>query len=200
VPRQAYREAAQFFVDTVARIPGGLWDSPALGVWTVRDLVGHTNRILVHNEAYAAKPAASRDIQDAAGYYLTVMKNVTHEEIAQRGKESGQALGQDPLSTVKATAQKAMVVLDKLPDDLLLSSLAGGIRLIDFLPTRVLELVVHTLDIASDAGVKAGPPKHAMKVTLQLVTEIAVESGKGADLVTSATGRRSLPQGFSVLQ
>jgi uncharacterized protein (TIGR03083 family) len=200
VPRQAFKEAAQFFVDTVAQVPSDLWDSPALGVWTVRDLVGHTNRILVHNEIYAAEPATRRDIHDGADYYLTVMNNVTHEEIAQRGRESGQALGQDPLSTVKATAQRAAAVLDRLSDDLLLSSLAGGIRLIDFLPTRVLELVVHTLDIAGAAGIKVDPPKQAMKVTLQLITDIAVRSGKGAELVMSATGRRPLPRGFSVLQ
>ena len=40
----AYEQAAQFFADTVAKVGPNQWDDSALGVWSVRDLVGHTSR------------------------------------------------------------------------------------------------------------------------------------------------------------
>ena len=45
--REAYIEAATFFVDTVRQIGSDGWYRPVLGEWTVRDLVGHTHRALV---------------------------------------------------------------------------------------------------------------------------------------------------------
>ena len=66
--RDAYEAAAEFFVSTVEQTPDGHWDSPALGVWTVRDLVGHTSRSLTLIGEYAAAPAAQLDIHSPVDY------------------------------------------------------------------------------------------------------------------------------------
>ena len=63
----------------------------------------------------------------------------------------------------------------------------------------MVELVVHSLDIASALGVDAEPPEAPMEMTLRLLADIAVLSGRGPVLALAATGRTSLPQGFSVL-
>ena len=60
--RQAYADAAAFFVETVAHIDREAWSQPALGEWTVRDLVGHTNRAFVTVEAYLDKPAEAAEM------------------------------------------------------------------------------------------------------------------------------------------
>ena len=72
-------------------------------------------------------------------------------------------------------------------------------RLIDYLPSRILELTVHTLDVAKAIGVKAEPSPAAMRVTLHLMADLAVASGAGPDLAFAVTGRLSLPLGYSIL-
>ena len=39
--RDCFAAATACFVELVARVPDSGWDDPALGVWNVRDLVGH---------------------------------------------------------------------------------------------------------------------------------------------------------------
>ena len=48
--KEAYKLAARFFVDTVARVQPTQWDDVGLGEWNVRDLVGHTSRSLTRVE------------------------------------------------------------------------------------------------------------------------------------------------------
>ncbi len=50
--RDAYQSATGVFVETVAQIREPQWHHLGLGVWTVRDLVGHTSRALLTVETY----------------------------------------------------------------------------------------------------------------------------------------------------
>ncbi|MBM3925093.1 MAG: maleylpyruvate isomerase family protein [SAR202 cluster bacterium] len=198
--RQAFKEASQFFVDTVARIPAGRWDSPALGVWTVRELVGHTNRALLTLEDYSAHPSSTLDIQSAAEYYIKASKHADHADIAERGREAGKALGPDPLNTVRGTQSRVLALVARLDPAQPIASRFGGIRADHFIETRVFELVIHTLDIAQSLNLKVNPPKSALALTLRIASDIAAATGKGVDLALALTGRRPLPKGFSVLQ
>ena len=72
-------------------------------------------------------------------------------------------------------------------------------RLIDYLPTRIFELTVHTLDVAKAINLAVEPPPAPLLVTLHLLADLAVANGAGPDLALDVTGRLSLPEGFSVL-
>ena len=119
--------------------------------------------------------------------------------MAQRGREAGQELGEEPVAWVHASAQRTAKVLDGLPDDAILTTPVGGMRLIDYLPSRIFKLTVHTLDVAKAIDLKVEPPPDAMRVTLHLMADLAVASGVGSDLAFAVTGRLSLPPGYSVL-
>ena len=75
----------------------------------------------------------------------------------------------------------------------------GTLRLVVYLPTPVLELVIHTLDIADAAEVTFEPSHDALNATLALLSELAVAHGDGIALAMALSGRRSLPEGFNVL-
>ena len=75
----------------------------------------------------------------------------------------------------------------------------GGIRLIDYLPTRTFELIIHTMDLAKAVGVDASPPDRGMETTLGILGQMALYRGNAPSLVLAATGRGSLPDGFTVL-
>jgi len=202
--RQAYKESAEFFLKTLNQVSSAAWASPGLGEWTLRELVGHTYRSFVNLETYAATPGTQVDQQvdqiEPIDYFLAVRGSFANPaSVAQRGREAGQELGEEPVAWVHASAQRAAKVLDGLPDDAILTTPVGGMRLIDYLPSRIFELTVHTLDVAKAIDLKAEPPPDAMRVTLHLMADLAVASGVGSDLAFAVTGRLSLPPGYSVL-
>ncbi|MCH8198923.1 MAG: maleylpyruvate isomerase N-terminal domain-containing protein [Chloroflexi bacterium] len=198
--KEAYKQAARFFVDTVARVQPTQWDDVGLGEWNVRDLVGHTSRSLTRVEEFCAQPADKATVLSAAEHYrISLAPANANEEIAARGREAGAELGDDPAATVRTAADRVLPLLDGLSEDMVISYPNGAIRLGDYLETRVVELTVHTLDLANAIGADAQAPTEALSVTLHLLADLAVASGQGAPLVLAATGRGLLPDRFSLM-
>ncbi len=188
--RQGYREAADFFVETVRLVPGDRWGAPALGVWSVRSLVGHASRALLIVDQFSRVEPASIDIPDSVDYYRRAFVGEgTNERIAERGRQTGEELGADPARAVAELRDRVLARVDALHDNHPLGTLIGGIRLIDYLPGRTTELVVHTLDLAEAIGADVQPPSQALRDTLRLLADLALESGHGAAFALAATGR-----------
>src|SRR5678815_1800596 len=100
--REVYEIAARLFVNTVEQARPTQWEQPGLGVWTVRDLVGHTSRALLTVELYLAKPAAQREVMRPVDYYLRVQAGLADPgSVAARGREAGVALGPNPITAVR---------------------------------------------------------------------------------------------------
>ncbi|MCI0888307.1 MAG: maleylpyruvate isomerase N-terminal domain-containing protein [Chloroflexi bacterium] len=198
--KEAYKLAARFFVDTVARVQPTQWDDVGLGEWNVRDLVGHTSRSLTRVEEFSAQPAEKATVLSAAEHYRVALAPANvNDEIAARGREAGAELGDDPAAAVRTAADRVLPLLDGLSEDMVISYPNGAIRLGDYLETRVLELTVHTLDLAIAIGADDEAPPEALSVTLHLLADLAVASGQGAPLVLAATGRGLLPDRFSLM-
>jgi hypothetical protein len=80
-----------------------------------------------------------------------------------------------------------------------MTTIVGGMRLRDYLTTRVFELVVHTTDLASALGQPLDLPTSAAAQALRLVSDLALADGLAGPLLLAATGRSGLPPGFSLL-
>ena len=78
-------------------------------------------------------------------------------------------------------------------------TIAGGMRLADYLPTRTFELVAHTVDLCAALDLPADPPPAAALQALTLASALAVESGTTGLLLRGVLGRAALPDGFTVL-
>ncbi|ETX02617.1 MAG: hypothetical protein ETSY1_02910 [Candidatus Entotheonella factor] len=198
--REAYQHAAQLFVATVRQVEAEQWDRIALGEWTVRDLVGHANRALLTVETYLGQPAAVVEVERPADYFIRASAALADPTaVAARGREAGQALGAEPAEAVREAADRVLAKVGKAADDACLTTPVGGMRLIDYLPTRVFELTVHTLDIAAAISVPVTLPQEAAALTLNLVTDlVASQPEQVAPLLLAVTGRQALPPGFSV--
>jgi len=198
--REAFKQAAAFLADTVARIPDDKWAAPALGVWNLRELVGHSDRALMGLERFVGDTADAPEIESPADYYIKAMAPADiNEQVAEGGRRAAASLGDNPSAKVRESAQQVTGVLDSLTDPLVIRSQAGAIRLEDYLATRVVELLVHTLDIATAAGVDVEPPPLSMGMVLNVLSDLAVAKGTAPDVAMALTGRRPLPDGFSVL-
>jgi hypothetical protein len=196
--RESFKAAAEWFLSTVAQV-GSRWGEPGLGEWDVRALVGHTSRSFLTVETYMARPATAVDIASTADYYRATRELAAGPEVAQRGRDAGAALGADPVAELARIAGRVLPLVEAQDGTALLTTIAGGMRLSDYLPTRTFELTVHTGDLASALALPIDPPATAAREAMQVVTDLAVADGRAGVLLLAATGRPALPPGFSVL-
>ena len=195
--RTAFTDAAGWFVRTAALV-GDRWERPGLGEWDVRALVGHASRALLTVETYLARPAAAVDVASAPDYFRATSA-AADRAVATRGRDAGTALGSDPAAAVAEIAARVLALVDTQDGTEVVATIAGGMRLGDYLPTRTFELAVHTADLATTLGVPLDVPPTAAAQALQIVADLALTSGLAGPLLLAATGRPGLPAGFSVL-
>lgn len=200
---ESFASAAQTFEHLVQAIPAQAWDGPGLGVWDLRALVGHCSRSLITVENYLQQPADTEDVPTPAAYYVAIKpllaSTADQASIAERGRAAGQALGNDPVGAVSDLVARVPPLAAHAGDPLI-TTIAGGMRLRRYLPTRTFELVVHGYDIAAAAGLP--DPVFAPAVlaeTLALAAVAAADLGNGAVLLRALTGRGQLPADFSVV-
>ena len=198
--RETYLEAGDYFVSVVDSIEIDLFDAPALGEWCVRDLVGHTYRSFTTVLSYSAVPSNKVDFERPVDYFLRLLSSdVNHGHIAERGRAAGLEIIEDPKMMVRGFAMSVKNKLEELSDDHIMGTLTGGMRLIDYLPTRTFELIIHTMDLTKALGVESSPPRRGMETTLQMIGQLALNRGYAQDLILSSTGRDGLARGFTVL-
>jgi uncharacterized protein (TIGR03083 family) len=198
ISRQNFVAAARGFVGLVDQIDPDRWPGPGLGEWDLRALVGHTSRSLTTVQSYLAQPAAAEDLTSAAAY-LAAVADIDPASVAERGRAAGAALGDDPVATLHALVDRVLPLTER-DDDPLVSTIFGGMRLSNYLPTRTFELVVHGLDIARAAGLAT--PDHRAEVlteVLELTAAAAVLRGAGIEVLLALTGRADLRPGFTVV-
>ena len=185
---RSFTDAAQWFLATVDRV-GDRWEQPGLGEWDVRALVGHTSRSFLTVETYLARPATTVEVGSPAEYYAATRAAAASPAVAERGRDAGAALGAEPAPAVHEIAARVLAQVGTCDGTELVTTIAGGMRLADYLPTRTFELVVHTLDLARALGqpldVPALPAAHA----LALVAELAVTGGQAGTLLLAPPGR-----------
>jgi uncharacterized protein (TIGR03083 family) len=183
-----FSEAATWLVSLVARVPKGAWERQGLGVWDVRSLVGHAARALATVEDYLATPVAQIDVRRALDY-LSAAASASPEAIAARGVAAGEALGSDLLASVTAMADRATALVASSPADALLSTIAGGMTLEAYLPTRTLELIVHGCDLAAALGLDADPPEAPARAAARLLLEVQLHRGSASAVLLALAGR-----------
>ena len=196
---RSFADAAEWFVRTAALV-GDRWNEPGLGDWDVRALVGHTSRSFLTVETYVDRPAQVVDVASAADYFRATTAAAAEAEVAARGREAGTALGADPAAAVTQIAARVLELVDTKDGTELVTTIVGGMRLADYLPTRTFELAVHTADLATALGVSPEDvPATAAAQALRIVSDLAVTGNLAGTLLLAATGRPGPPSGFSVL-
>jgi uncharacterized protein (TIGR03083 family) len=203
--RDTYAAAARVFADLVGRIPSGAWDNPALGVWSVRDLLGHAHNagVALVTDVLDQPPAPTVAIPSPEAYYALArsvdpaMYKAAVAASEERARQHGAALGQQPAAVIRDEVEAAIAQLADAKLDTVIQTLAGGMSLETWLPTRTFELVVHSVDLAAAAGVPVSVPNEIMADAGALAARIAVEMGEGTAVLLALTGRAPLPEGFT---
>jgi hypothetical protein len=160
--------------------------------------VGHTARALATVRAYLDRPADVATVETAADYLVQATRTATDPAaVLERGRAAGSDLGDDPAAAVRELADEVLGKVAGFGDGYVLTTVAGPMRLVDYLPTRTFELVVHGLDIARATGLDPAYPDPVVAQAVALAGQVAVRTGRGPDLLLALTGRQAL--GFSVV-
>jgi uncharacterized protein (TIGR03083 family) len=202
VSAATFASAATAFARLVHDIPSSKWDGPGLGEWDLRSLVGHTSRSLITVSTYLQTTADGEDLATPQEYYARVNPSALGMDpaaVLERGRQAGRELGDDPAAAVDGLVEQALRELARAGDPLIQVIGGLGIRLHTYLPTRVFELAVHSLDVARAAGLSFTLPEDALADAAVLATRVGVALGQGETVLSALTGRTALPAGFSVV-
>jgi uncharacterized protein (TIGR03083 family) len=195
-----YLDAAGTFADVVSEIDHSAFGGPGLGSWDLRSLVGHASRALLTVLAYLDQPAEREAIDSAEQYYALAARQTTDSEaVLERGRRAGEDLGDAPAEKVRQLVEQVAARLDGADPAALITVLGGGMRVGNYLPTRTFELAVHSLDIGAATGIDVPLSVPVLAHTAALAARIAVALGQGQAILTALTGRRPLPNGFSIV-
>jgi uncharacterized protein (TIGR03083 family) len=197
-----FTSAARAFAALVREIPQSGWAGPGLGDWDLRALVGHTSRSLITVFSYLETTAEHEDVVSPQDYYARIRDAAWiagPAEIVERGRQAGRDLGEHPAATVDAWADRALADVAAVEDPLIAVIGGLGIRLHTYLPTRVFELAVHSLDIVRATGIEFRLPPEVLDAATVLAARTAVKLGDGEAVLTALTGRSALPPSFSVV-
>jgi hypothetical protein len=192
--------AARTFAALVDQIPDAAWHGPGLGDWDLRALVGHTSRSLITVSTYLRNPADHEDVTGPAHYYALMRGYpATSADVLQRGWAAGRDLGGDPAAKIGELVDHALADLDGAGDPLITVIGGLGIRLSSYLPTRIFELTVHSLDISRATSIAFTPPDEALQSATVLAVQIAALTGQAESVLLALTGRHRLAMHFSVV-
>lgn len=204
--RRTFRAAAVSFADLVSRLPADRWDSPGLGDWTLRELVGHTVSSALRQVPDVLAGTGDTVTADSPQAYWAFGRSVPPEVRAaavkasgEDAREAGAWLGDEVAARVSELTGLATAALAAVRDDDVITTPAGGMLVRDWLPTRTFELVVHSTDIAEAAGVPFEVAPEAVAEAVTQAAQIAAAVGDAAPVLRALTGRAPLPDGFSVV-
>jgi uncharacterized protein (TIGR03083 family) len=193
----AFRQASDWYLTMLDGVGPDRWDQPGLGEWTVLELAAHASRAYLTLERYL-RPTGRIDVDSGADYFRRAMEAPdSNAAIAVRARDEVVALGEDPIRVIRLRAAGAIEAMESAPPGAVCVTSAGTLSLGDYLGTRVVELTVHTLDLAAALGsADPEPPEAAARVSLIVLSALAAQPSP-AVLLRALTGRASLPLGFN---
>jgi uncharacterized protein (TIGR03083 family) len=190
-PRAALAAAAAGFTELVAVVGSPDWERPGLGEWDVRGLVGHASRALSTIETYLSQPAAGDGpvISDPAAYF--VLNARARRDRPEAGREADAAIAERGRAALVAAT----------PGDTLVTLPSGARMPLDaYLPTRMFELAVHSVDLARALGTEVpGAARPAITAACELAGRVAGQLPQAGDALLVLTGRPAPPGGLSIV-
>ncbi|MCB0987980.1 MAG: maleylpyruvate isomerase N-terminal domain-containing protein [Microthrixaceae bacterium] len=187
----AFRFASHWWRSMVGAVDDDAWERPGLGEWTVRELVAHTDRAYRTVIDYlTGETVDPTPIATAAQYFRVVLAEETpHVHIAARAKREAAERDDWVVATDELALQCEKLIGDS-PPDATCHLMVGEMPLDQYLATRVVELVVHGMDLADAIGLEVNPPPVSADVAARVLTDLAGEDGP-ATVVRALAGRSS---------
>ena len=166
----AFRAECAAVDATLATVPSPAWAAPALGSWTLAELVAHLIRQVTRLTAYAGEPVGDAEPSvDRFGYYrynhAAMAPDVAARAVQEARKVDAETL---PALFAESWPDDAELAAD-LPADRLVATIRGAMRADEYLATRVLEVTIHHLDLRAALDLPPTPTPEAGALVMALL-------------------------------
>jgi len=181
-----------------------LWSKPsALESFTVSALAGHLASQVLNVARTIKAPPPQGELVSLVGHYGRVLWidadvdaeiNVSIRQGGERHASDGAAL---LAAQVKAAVEEVRALLATEPADRVVEPPAGpwGLLLDDFLITRMMEISVHSDDLAYSVGIDSPAlPPSVLEPVLSLLTSLAVRRHGASAVLRALTRAERAPQ------
>ncbi|MGN9809174.1 maleylpyruvate isomerase N-terminal domain-containing protein [Micromonospora sp. BQ11] len=206
--RDAFLDAADVAA-TLLRAPvlAGRWSAPsALADFTIGGLARHlANQVTRTTGLLAAAPGTSAvpllDHFTGNPWVTSGVDGADNMGIRRRGERDAAATTPDRLADeVDAALSELRRTVPAQPTDRIVDLGEWGLRVDDFLLTRVLELVVHTDDLVVSLGLPTPAlPAAATEASLHLLVRLAAWRHGPLDVVRALARRERAPASVAAL-
>lgn len=196
---EAYRYSSHWYRSLVGAVSDPDWDAPALGEWSVRELVAHTARAFRTVVEYVdGDPKDPTPIATAAEYFRIVLSEETpHVHIAERARREARSES-DWVTALDQIVAEALAIVDGSDPSTAMHLFVGEMPLGQYLATRVVEVVIHGADLAAALGMASHPPAEALRTTLLVLADLAGVDHQ-VDMIRHLSGRSDYLAPFDVL-
>ena len=153
----------------VTQTLGGVnaWDAPALGQWNVAQLVAHTVRATTRVPAYLEQAVEGSPVVDRIGYWRYDAA-AEAPAIAQRAIDEAAAIDATALPAAFAAGHAATLEAARAAGpDRVVFTIMGAMRLDEYVATRVLEVVVHHMDLRAALDLPPASDPGAARLVMQ---------------------------------
>lgn len=202
--RQAYLVAVDSVVDLLARPEvAEAWARPsALEQWSVGGLAAHLGGQVTNVERVLSlaqpdlAPIALDDHYGQAAWVTAGLDDPVNAGIREGGEEQAAAGPAELMARVRVARAAVASVLPHEPADriVLVPWQGWALTLDDFLTTRMMEIVVHSDDLAASVGVEAPrQPREVLDPVLGLLTRLAVRRHGQSAVVSALTRQERAP-------
>lgn len=206
--RAAYLLAAQSAADLLDDpAVANLWSKPsALESFTVSGLAGHLARQLFSVSSTLQRPAPTQEPVSLLGHYSKVLwiDADVDADINVRIRQGGEQAASDGASVLAAQAREALGLIESLlateSEDRLVEPPAGpwSLKLDDFLITRMMEIAVHSDDLAYSIGVQTPAlPPSVVDPVLALLTSLSARRHGVIALLRAFSRAERAPQAIN---
>ena len=193
---QPFEGAARAVEASIASVED--WDAPGLGEWSVAELVAHLIRAADRITHYLAQPVDGEVPVCDRVEYFRFDHRAAATGVADRSRADAARIGTDALaSTFTAAWTATTAALRTEPADRIVPTFMGPMTLEEYSATRVLELVVHGLDLCRALDVPERTDPTALAMTERILRSLLdgdMPGGlTGTAFVMAATGRDPHP-------
>ena len=154
--RDAFVASARWFECVADDVRPEQWSAPGLGLWNVRQLVGHsTINATMILDALDSSRTSGRAVGPFAFWdgVLAESREAVHARIGAAAADASNRLGNEPGPAVRQLIDRSIDIVVAASEMSLVSfGSAGSIALADFLPSRIVEFVAHGLDLCRAIG------------------------------------------------
>lgn len=206
--RRAYLTAADSGMALLARPEvAEAWTRPsALEQWSVGGLAAHlagqvlnVERVLVLPPS-DLRPIALDDHYAEAAWVRASLDDPVNAGIREGGEEAAAAGPAALVARVREARTTVESLLELQPADrvVLIPWQGWALTLDDFLTTRMMEIVVHSDDLAASVGIEAPSlPREVLDPVMALLTRLAMRRHGQSAVVTALTRRERAPRSIA---